>query len=163
MSTLRIETAGPEDATDIHTLIVELCKYEREDPQTTVKATPESLHRQLSSESPPFRCLIARRGDELLGFALYFFNYSTWRGQPGLYLEDLFIRPSARGQGLGRRLLRELAQIAVDANCQRMEWMVLDWNEPAIAFYRALGAELLDGWTTCRLTRNGIETLARSN
>ena len=101
-------------------------------------------------------------GEEAVGFAVYFFNFSTWLGRPGLYLEDLFVKPETRGRGYGRALLIHLAKIARDHGCGRMEWAVLDWNEPAIQFYRKLGAIPLEDWTVFRLTHNGINRLAES-
>jgi GNAT superfamily N-acetyltransferase len=150
--------AEPADAEDIHALIVALAVYEREPHE--VVCTPDDLRRQLEEAPPPFQCLLAEEGGEPRGFALYFFNYSTWRGRPGLYLEDLFVRPGHQGRGIGKRLLATLAAIAVGQGCARMEWSVLDWNTPAIDFYRALGAQPLDGWTTYRLTGDALDRLA---
>ncbi len=154
-----LRPAGPDDAADIHRLIVALATYERE-PDAVV-ATPEGLRAQLAADRPPFECLLAEVDGVVVGFALYFYNYSTWRGRPGLYLEDLFVEPARRGRGLGRRLLARLAAIAVDRGCARMEWMVLDWNAPAIAVYEAIGARPVAGWTTYRLTGAALERLAQ--
>ncbi len=154
-----LRPASPEDAPQIHRLIVALATYEREPDAVVV--TPATLAAQLASERPPFECLLALAEHEVVGFALYFHNYSTWRGQPGLYLEDLFVEPEQRGRGIGRELLAELARIAVARGCARMEWMVLDWNEPAIAFYRRLGATPFDGWHTFRVTGAALERLSR--
>jgi GNAT superfamily N-acetyltransferase len=106
--------------------------------------------------------LLAFDNDTAVGFAVYFFNFSTWLGRPGLYLEDLFVRPEIRGKGYGRALLQRLAQIAQARGCGRMEWAVLDWNEPAIGFYKKLGAKAQDDWTVFRLTGEGIAELAGS-
>ena len=106
--------------------------------------------------------LLAFEAESPVGFAVYFYNFSTWLGRPGLYLEDLFVQPEKRGKGYGRALLVELAKIARDRGCGRMEWAVLDWNEPAIKFYRALGAQPMDEWTVFRLTRDEIASLANS-
>ena len=156
---IALRPAKPEDAPEIHRLIVALATYEREPDAVVV--TPAELAAQLASERPPFECLLAVVDDEVVGFALYFHNYSTWRGRAGLYLEDLFVEPSQRGRGVGRRLLGALARIAVDRGCARMEWMVLDWNEPAIAFYRSLGARPVDGWHVFRLDDAALTDLAR--
>ncbi len=107
--------------------------------------------------------LLALEEDAPVGFAVYFYNFSTWLGRPGLYLEDLFVRPDARGKGYGRSLLVQLAKIAQERGCGRMEWAVLDWNDPAIQFYRKLGAEPKTEWTVFRLTRDGIAKLAESS
>jgi GNAT superfamily N-acetyltransferase len=124
--------------------------------------TADDLRRQLLEPRPPFECLLAEVDGQARGFALFFHNYSTWRGRPGLYLEDLFVLPEHRGQGLGKLLLSELAHIAVQRGCARMEWAVLDWNEPSIEFYRALGASRLDGWSTFRLSGEPLSELASS-
>lgn len=138
-----LRTATPDDAPEIHRLIVALATYERE--PGAVEASPAGLRAQLAAERPPFECLLAEAEGVVVGFALFFHNYSTWRGSPGLYLEDLFVEPAQRGRGVGRRLFAELARIAVSRDCARMEWMVLDWNSPAIEFYRGLGARAIDG------------------
>ncbi|MEP6810917.1 MAG: GNAT family N-acetyltransferase, partial [Chthoniobacterales bacterium] len=114
----------------------------------------------LFGEKPAAEVLLARADGKPVGFAVYFFNFSTWLGRPGLYLEDLFVRPETRGKGYGRALLERLAQIAHERGCGRMEWAVLDWNEPAIQFYKKLGAQPMEEWTTFRLTREGIAALA---
>lgn len=153
-----LRPATPDDAGDIHRLIVALATYERE-PDAVV-ATPAGLRADLEAGQPPFHCLLAEVDGVVVGFALYFFNYSTWRGRPGLYLEDLFVVPELRGRGLGRRLLAGLAEVAVARGCARMDWMVLDWNAPAIAFYETLGARPVSGWTTYRMTGAALERLA---
>lgn len=160
MSGLLIRDAGPDDAGEIHRLILALCEYEKEDPATTVRATEQSLRAQLREDSPPFRCLLAQVDGVVVGFALFFFNYSTWRGCQGLYLEDLFVEPDYRKRGIGAQLLVRLAKVAQERGCERMEWVVLDWNTPAIEFYRSLGAQLMDAWTTCRLNVDAIAALA---
>lgn len=163
MSHLTIRRATPADANEIHRLIVALCAYEKYDPETTVKATVASLEAQLEQAHPPFQCLLAQIDDQVVGFALFFFNYSTWRGRPGLYLEDLFVDIAHRNQGIATKLLVSLAQVAREHGCARMEWVVLDWNTPAIEFYRTLGAQMMEGWTTCRLDSEAIEALASRN
>ncbi len=104
--------------------------------------------------------LLAEDGGEVVGFALYFHNYSTFRGQPGIYLEDLFVKPEMRGRGHGKALLAALARLAVERNCARLEWAVLNWNEPALGFYRSLGALPMDAWTVYRLTGEPLTNLA---
>ena len=160
MSNLNIRFAEPTDAECIHALIVALAEYERE--PDAVLCSPTDLAEQLSAEHPVFECLIAERDGEPCGFALFFHNYSTFLGRRGLYLEDLFVPVAHRGRGVGKALLTRLAQLAVDRGCARMEWSVLDWNEPAIGFYRALGAEPLSEWTTFRLTDEALAALART-
>ncbi len=156
---IALRPATPEDAPEIHRLIVALATYERE-PDAVVVTSAE-LAAQLASERPPFECLLAEADGVVVGFALYFHNYSTWRGRAGLYLEDLFVEPARRGRGIGRKLLIALAAIAVARGCARMEWMVLDWNEPAIAFYRSLGAQAVDGWHVFRVTDTALTDLAK--
>lgn len=157
---VRLRPAGPGDAPEIHRLIVALATYERE--PDAVEVTPDTLRDQLAAERPPFACLLAEADDhQVVGFALYFHNYSTWRGRPGLYLEDLFVEPAHRGRGIGRALLVALARIAVERGCARMEWAVLDWNAPAIAFYQGLGARPVDGWKIYRLTGQALSDLSQ--
>ncbi|TPV92527.1 MAG: GNAT family N-acetyltransferase [Myxococcales bacterium FL481] len=156
---IRFAQAG--DAEVIHQMICELAVYEKE-PDAVV-CEPDDLRRQLAQDRPPFECLLLERDGREEGFALFFHNYSTWRGRAGLFLEDLFVREPARGRGGGKALLRRLAAIAVERGCPRFEWMVLDWNQPAIAFYRSLGAESLDGWTTFRVSGEALAQLAASD
>ena len=141
-------------------LIRALATYERA-PEEVI-ATEEQLVDVLFGKRPAAEVLLAFEGSSPAGFALFFHNFSTWLGRPGLYLEDLFVKPEKRGKGYGRALLIELARIAMERGCGRMEWAVLDWNEPAIKFYRALGAKPMDEWTVFRLKRDGIEKLAKS-
>lgn len=154
---LKLRFATAEDAATIHAFIVELAVYERE--PDAVEATPESLRAQLASERPPFECLLAEENGEPVGMALFFTSFSTWRGRPGLYLEDLFVPERFRGRGIGAALLRELARLTVERGGARLEWAVLDWNEPALAFYRRLGARPLDEWITHRLDGAALEAL----
>lgn len=154
----QIREARLADVPVILSLIKELAEYER--APDDVVATEESLREVLFGEQPAAHVLIAREGDDPAGFSVYFFNFSTWLGRPGLYLEDLFVRPALRGKGYGRALLVELAKIAEARGCGRMEWAVLDWNDPAIQFYRKLGARPMDEWTVFRLTSDGIARLA---
>jgi len=156
----QIRTACVDDVPIILQLIRDLATYERAPDEVT--ATEEQLVDVLFSERPAAEVLLAFEKESPVGFAVYFYNFSTWLGRPGLYLEDLFVKPEKRGKGYGRALLVELAKIARDRGCGRMEWAVLDWNEPAIKFYRALGAQPMHEWTVFRLTRDGIASLANS-
>jgi GNAT superfamily N-acetyltransferase len=126
-------------------------------------ATEEKLRDTLFSERPAAEVIIASVDSEPMGFALFFHNYSTFLAQRGIYLEDLFVRPAARGKGVGYALLSELARIALERNCGRLEWAVLDWNELAIDFYKRIGARPLDDWTVFRLTGDALEQLARKD
>ena len=154
-----IRPARVEDVRVILELISDLAAYERAPNEVT--ATEEQLAEVLFGQRPAAEVLLAFEGKLPVGFAVFFHNFSTWLGRPGLYLEDLFVKPEKRGKGYGRALLVELAKIARDRGCGRMEWAVLDWNEPAIRFYHTLGAKPMDEWTVFRLTRDGIEKLAR--
>jgi len=153
-----ITPATPDDVPTILCLIRELAEYER--APNDVLATEEQLHTVLFGDAPAAQVLIGREGDEPVAFAVYFFNFSTWLGRAGLYLEDLFVRPALRGKGYGRALLVRLAEIAQERGCGRMEWAVLDWNDPAIQFYKKLGAKPMDDWSVFRLTGEGIAALA---
>ncbi len=152
---------GPEDAALIVNLVRELAEYER--LLHEVRMTPDDLVRDLFGPRPYAEAVIAREGDQPVGFALWFHNYSTFAGRPGLYLEDLYVRPAFRGRGYGEALLRYLARLAVERGCARFEWAVLDWNAPAIAFYRKLGAEPMDDWTVQRVTGAALQALASGN
>ena len=154
----QIRPAGVEDVPIILQLIRDLATYERAPQEVT--ATEEQLVDVLFGERRAAEALLAFEGESPVGFAVYFYNFSTWLGRPGLYLEDLFVKPEKRGKGYGRTLLVELARIARDRGCGRMEWAVLNWNEPAIKFYRALGAKPMDEWTVFRLTTDEIAKLA---
>ena len=155
-----IRAAVVEDVPVILELIRELATYERAPSEVT--ATEEQLVEVLFGKRPAAEVLLAFEGKSPVGFAVFFHNFSTWLGRPGLYLEDLFVKPEKRGKGYGRALLVDLAKIARDRGCGRMEWAVLNWNEPAIKFYRALGAKPMDEWTVFRLTSDGIAKLAQS-
>jgi GNAT superfamily N-acetyltransferase len=156
----KIRPARLEDVPTILQLIRDLATYERARDEVT--ATEEQLVDVLFGERPAAEVLLAFEGQSPVGFAVYFYNFSTWLGRAGLYLEDLFVKPDERGKGYGRALLVELAKIARERECGRMEWAVLDWNEPAIKFYRTLGAKPMHEWTVFRLTRDGISRLADS-
>jgi len=144
----------------ILSLIRELADYER--APDAVVTNEAGLREVLFGPQRSAEVLLAFEEGEPAGFAVYFYNFSTWLGQPGLYLEDLFVRPTVRGKGYGRSLLERLAQIAQERGCGRMEWAVLNWNDPAIQFYKKLGAEPMTEWTVYRLTRDGIARLAES-
>jgi GNAT superfamily N-acetyltransferase len=153
-----IRPATPEDVPLILQLIHELADYEKLSHQ--VRATEENLHTTLFGRHPVAEAVIASLDGTPVGYAVFFPNYSTWEGRPGLYLEDLFVRPGARGKGLGRELLEYLAKITVARGWARMEWCVLDWNEPSIEFYKKLGAKPLDDWTVFRVTGDALHKLA---
>ena len=153
---VRVATRSDVDA--IHALIVALATYERAAHE--VIATAADLERALFCESPRVFALVAELESEVVGFALWFHTYSTWVGRPGIWLEDLFVLPEHRGHGLGKALLVELARLCVDNGWGRLEWNVLDWNEPALGFYRSLGALPLDEWTMQRLSGESLRALA---
>jgi GNAT superfamily N-acetyltransferase len=158
MQDFRIDPAVPDDAPLIVAMVRELAEYER--LLHEVRITPADVVRDLFGPRRHAEAVIAREGDEAVGFALWFHNYSTFAGRPGLYLEDLFVRPACRGRGHGEALLRYLARIAIERDCARFEWAVLDWNSPAIAFYRKLGAVAMDDWTVQRVTGPALRALA---
>ena len=158
--TVQIRDATISDVPMVLQLIRDLATYER--APNDVIATEQGLQEVLFGEQPSAKVVMIFESEEAVGFAVYFFNFSTWLGRPGLYLEDLFVKPETRGRGYGRALLIHLAKIARDHGCGRMEWAVLDWNEPAIQFYGKLGAIPLEDWTVFRLTHNGINRLAES-
>ena len=153
-----IRPAQVEDVAVILQLIRDLATYER--APNDVTATEEQLVEVLFGSRPSAEVLLAFEQDTAVGFAVFFLNFSTWLGRPGLYLEDLFVKPEVRGKGYGRALLVHLAKIARERGCGRMEWAVLDWNDPAIQFYRKLGAKPMDEWTVFRMTSDGIAKLA---
>jgi GNAT superfamily N-acetyltransferase len=155
--TVNIRPATPQDAALILRFIRELAEFERE--PDAVKATEESLKHALFGERSA-EAVIAEQEGKPMGFALFFHNFSTWTGRKGLYLEDLYVTPEARGSGVGTTLLRHLAGIALDRDCGRFEWAVLDWNTPAIDFYTAVGADSLDEWRIRRVTGEALAKLA---
>lgn len=155
---IHIRDAGPEDAGLILGFIRELAEFEKAPEQVT--ATEEDLRRWGFGPDRKYRSVIAEWDGRPVGFALFFNNFSTWTGQPGLYLEDLYVRPEHRSHGVGRALIEHLARIAVDEGCARYDWQVLDWNEGAIRFYRSLGARSLDEWITMRVEGDALERLA---
>ena len=160
-SDFNICPARVEDLPIILQLIRDLATYERAPDE--VVATEEQLIEVLFGERPVAEVLLAFEGESPVGFAVYFYSFSTWLARPGLYLEDLFVKPEKRGKGYGRALLVELAKIARERGCGRMEWAVLNWNESAIKFYRTLGAKPMNEWTVFRLTREEITKLADSD
>jgi len=157
-TTLRTATAA--DIPLILRFIRGLAEYERE--PNAVLTTEEDLLRDGFDPQPFFHCLIAEHDDRPAGFALWFFNYSTWEGRPGIWIEDLFVLPELRGHGIGKALLQRLSAIAIEKNCRRLQWSVLDWNQPAIDFYRAMGGEFTDEWRNVRLTGEALQQLAAS-
>ena len=158
---VQIRPATPDDIPEILALIRELAEYERE-PESAV-ARAEDLLRDGFTEPNRFHCLMAEEQGLVAGFALYFYNYSTWRGHSGIYLEDLFVRLEHRGKGIGKALLGAVAAVAMEEGCPRLEWAVLDWNKPAIDFYESVGAVALTEWTTMRVSGKALSDLARSN
>jgi GNAT superfamily N-acetyltransferase len=153
-----IRPATEADLGTIEELIRALAEYERMADEVVMDA--ELLRKGLFGDRPYAEVLIAEVDDEAVGFALFFHNFSTFLGRPGIYLEDLFVKPEHRGSGLGKALLKRLAEIAVERDCGRMEWAVLDWNEPSIGFYKKLGARPNDDWTVYRLTGEALQKLA---
>jgi GNAT superfamily N-acetyltransferase len=144
-----IREVTPDDVGDLLRLIRELASYERE--PDAVEATEASLTESLFGSERHARAHVVEQEGRIVGMALWFLSYSTWTGRPGLYLEDLFVEPDYRGQGIGRALIQVLRARAIELGCARMEWSVLDWNEPAIRFYRSIGARPMDEWTTWRM------------
>ena len=153
-----IRRATPNDISLILTFIHELATYEKLAHE--VVATERDMHTALFGERPVIETVIASLNGEPVGYALFFPTFSTFLGKPGLYLEDLYVRPAARGFGVGRKLLEHLARLTVERGWGRLEWSVLDWNEPSIAFYKKMGATPMDEWTIFRLTGEALRTLA---
>jgi diamine N-acetyltransferase len=153
-----IRAAAPGDTSSIFALVRELADYERLSHQ--VDAGPEQIAAALFGPQPRLFCDIAEADGQAAGFAMWFLNYSSFRGRHGLYLEDLFVRPAFRGRGLGKALMRSLAKRCVDNGYVRFEWAVLDWNTPAINFYRSIGARVLDDWRICRMTDDALVQFA---
>lgn len=156
---LQIRRATEADLPDILSMIRALAEYENAAPGA-VSATESQLRESLFGAHPVAEVLIALMGDAVAGWALFFHNFSTWRGRRGLYLEDLFVWPEMRRRGIGKALLGELSRIAIERGCPRLDWMVLDWNQPAIEFYKSLGAVALEEWTTFRLGEAALRALA---
>ncbi len=156
---ITISPAAESDIPTILGLIRELADYEK--LSHLVVATPDSLRRDLFGQRPHAEVLIARLDAKAMGYALFFHSYSTFLGKPGIYLEDVYVTPAARGQGIGKALLRAVARVALDRKCGRLEWSVLNWNTPAIEFYQSLGARALDEWTLYRMDESAIAKLAQ--
>jgi diamine N-acetyltransferase len=158
---LTIRAARPADAELIFALVCELADYEN--LQDQVDATPEEIAAGLFAAEPKVFCAIAEWDGEPAGFAVWFCNYSTFRGRHGLYVEDIFVRAEHRGHGIGTALMRHLAHICIDRDFARFEWAVLDWNEPSIAFYKSIGAQVMSEWKLCRLTGSALAGFARGD
>jgi GNAT superfamily N-acetyltransferase len=155
-----LRPARPDDVQDLLRLIRELAEFER--LSHLVVATPELLAEHLFGPRPSAEAVVADAQGQVVGFALYFMNFSTFLGRPGLYLEDLYVQPAQRGRGLGRALLSHLGALAVARGCGRFEWSVLDWNEKAIRLYRHMGAQVLPDWRICRVTGDALQAFARA-
>lgn len=158
MNKLRIRPATPTDVPVLFELIQALAEYEK--LSHLVTGTVDALHDHLFGAKPYVEAILAEYEGQTVGFALFFSNYSTFLTKPGIYIEDLFVRPEFRRQGIGKGLLTYIAQLAVERDCGRLEWSVLDWNEPAIAFYQRLGAKVLPDWRICRVTGDALPQLA---
>jgi GNAT superfamily N-acetyltransferase len=157
-STFSIRPAQPSDVAHIHAMIVELAVFEK--LEHLVVATEALLHEGLFGSKPSCEAIIGEENGEVVTFALFFHNFSTFLTKKGLYLEDLYVRQAYRGKGYGTNMLRKLAQLAVERNCGRFEWSVLDWNEPAINLYKAMGADVMPEWRICRVTGPALTELA---
>jgi GNAT superfamily N-acetyltransferase len=156
---ITIRPARPDDCALLLSFVRELAEYEKQPDE--VVATEDDFRRDGFGAQRRFEAVIAERDGEPAGFALWFYNYSTWVGRHGLYLEDLFVRPAHRGQGVGKALLVHLARLAFEQGCARYQWQVLDWNTPSIRFYEALGARRLPEWVTMRVEGEALAALAR--
>ncbi len=155
-----LRAATPEDLPAIVGLIRELAEFEKLAHHVVV--TPESLHPHLFGPRPAAEAVVAELGGTVVAFALFFTNFSTFLGQPGLYLEDLYVQPAHRGTGLGKALLQHLGALAVQRGCGRFEWTVLDWNESAIRFYKQMGAQVMAEWQICRITGPALQAYAKA-
>lgn len=160
MSTPSIRQAKIEDAALILKFVVDLAVYEK--AENEVVATVADIESSIFNDQYNTNAIICELDGDAIGFAVYFFNYSTWQGKHGLYLEDLYVSPEHRGSGAGKALLKHLAKVAVDNACGRFEWSVLDWNEPAIQFYKSIGAKPKDGWTGYRMSGEALESFGSS-
>ena len=157
-SAFTIRPAGPSDVAHIHAMIVELAVFEK--LEHLVVATEAMLHEGLFGARPACEAIVVEEDGQVVTFALFFHNFSTFLTRKGLYLEDLYVKQSCRGKGYGRQMLVRLAQLAVERECGRFEWSVLDWNTPAIEFYKGMGAELLPDWRICRVAGGALSALA---
>jgi GNAT superfamily N-acetyltransferase len=158
---LQIRAAQAEDVGTILKLIRGLAEYEHE--PHAVEATEQDLLRDGFGDHPRFHCALAEWNGEPVGFALYFYNYSTWKGRPGIFLDDLFVYPEHRGKGIGKALLLHVARIAAAQHCGRYEWLVLDWNTPAIEFYESLGGKRMQQWLPVRVEGEALQELAKKS
>jgi len=156
---MTIRSARPADSALIFTLVRELADYEN--LQSELDATPQTIAEALFCANPRLFCDIAEWDEAPAGFSVWFLNYSTFRGRHGIYVEDLFVRPEFRGRGVGKALLQRLARTCVEQGFARFEWAVLDWNAPSIAFYRTIGAMVMDEWKICRLSGPALQAFAR--
>lgn len=159
-SSVYIRRARPDDSTLIFSLICELAEYEKLSHE--VEATEKGIAAALFGEHPLLFCEIAEWNGEGVGFAVWFFNFSTFSGRAGIYLEDLFVRPAFRGKGIGKALLAHLAKLCVENGWSRLQWSVLDWNTPSIDFYKSLGAQMMDEWKLCKVTGAALSQLAKA-
>ena len=155
-----IRLAKPTDVEAIHQLIYELAVYEKAPDEAT--ATIEAIRSSLFSEKPVAHCHVAEVQGKIVGIAIWFLNYSTWLGKPGIYLEDLFVQPEYRKQGIGKEFMKILAKLCVENNYERFQWWVLDWNAPSIDFYKSMGAVAMDEWTVFRLSGQELKNFAAS-
>ena len=155
---MQIRLAIPDDAEDIHRLIYELAVYEKA-PDEMV-ATIDQINGSLFNNQPVAFCHVAEVDGQIVGIALWFLNYSTWLGKPGVYLEDLFVQPEYRGHGIGKDFMKTLAQLCIERGYERFQWWVLDWNEPSIEFYKSFGAVPMDEWTVFRLSGGALKKFA---
>jgi len=160
-STLSIRPAQPQDVVHIHAMILELAVFEK--LEHMVVATEALLHEGLFGAQPSCEAIVGEENGEVVTFALFFHNFSTFLTKKGLYLEDLYVKQSHRGKGFGTQMLQRLAQLALERGCGRFEWSVLDWNEPAIQFYKAMGADVMPDWRICRVTGDSLVALAERN
>lgn len=158
MPNLIIRPANIDDVDQVMQFVIDLAIYEKE--RDAVVATPDHFRKALFCEQPKAHCLMAELDGLPVGFAVYYYSFSTWLGQHGIFLEDLYVSPESRGSGAGKALLKQLAKIAVAKDMGRVEWSVLDWNEPAIQFYKSLGAGPKDGWTDYRLAGDALTEFA---
>ena len=157
---LSIHRARPDESGLIYALLCELAEYEKLTHE--VEATEANIAAALFCDHPKLFCEIAEWNGEGVGFALWVFNFPTFSGRPGIYLEDLFVRPAFRGKGIGKALLSHLARLGVEHRCSRLQWSVLDWNTPSIEFYKSLGAVMMDEWTLCRVSGVALTQLAKA-
>jgi len=158
---MKIRLAQPADIADIHRLIYELAVYEKAPEQMV--ATVDQINTSLFKENPVAFAHVAVVDEKIVGIALWFLNYSTWLGKPGVYLEDLFVQPEYRGHGIGKSFMKNLAQLCIERGYERFQWWVLDWNEPSIEFYKSLGAVAMDEWTVFRLSGDALEKFASAS